>query len=256
MRPEQLYIELFMVGKSPSCACGCGQTITKFWDIEKGYSKFVRGHHSRVKNNWGHNKEAQQKSQDTRRVMHDRGEIKIWNRGETKNSDDRVAAYGIKGSNTIMSQISERKRRADGIKKSWETGAIVPLAGADHSQWKGGVSALQPFVRSHLFRAWSRPIMERDGFACRVCGKQSDLCVHHDGERFSTVLQKAMERFRVDDASQLTFEQKSELCLWVIDYHLDNGVSGVTLCEDCHTAAHASDNRAASAISHHKMAQE
>lgn len=239
MRPDQLYIELFMDGKTPACACGCGQTITKFWDIEKGYSRFVRGHHSRVKNNWGHNKEAQQKSQHTRRAMHDQGKIRIWNKGKTKESDERIAAQGQRCSHTLKTDPVCQKQRSEHMTKQWMTGSLVALTGADHLQWKGGVSALQPFVRSHLFRAWSRPIMERDGFTCRVCGKQSDLCVHHDRERFSAVLQKAMERFCVDDASQMTFEQKSELCLWVVDYHLDNNVSGLTLCEQCHQREHA-----------------
>jgi len=37
----------------------------------------------------------------------------------------------------------------------------------------------------------------------------------------------------------MTFEQKQELCLWIIDYHLDNNVSGIVLCEACHVKSHA-----------------
>lgn len=81
--------------------------------------------------------------------------------------------------------------------------------------------------------------MERDRFTCRDCGKQSDLCVHHDQERFAVILQKAMQHFNVEDATLLTFEQKQELTLWVIDYHLDNDVSGVVLCAGCHEKVHA-----------------
>ena len=81
--------------------------------------------------------------------------------------------------------------------------------------------------------------MEKARFTCRDCGAQKDLCVHHDQERFADILQKAMQHFQVQDAMTLTFEQKHELSLWVVDYHLDNGVSGVVLCEGCHERAHA-----------------
>lgn len=81
--------------------------------------------------------------------------------------------------------------------------------------------------------------MERQRFTCQHCGAQRNLCVHHDKERFAEILQKAMAHFRVSDAGQLTFDQRQELSLWVIDYHLDNNVSGVVLCEKCHVQAHA-----------------
>lgn len=235
---ESLYRVLFLNGKEPACECGCGQVITKFWGIEKGFSKFVRGHHSRVHNNWGHNKAAQEKSQDVRREMHKRGEITIWNKGETKETDERLRAYGAKGSETIKSQPELLQQRSDDMKRYWETGVIVPLSGSSHSMWKGGTSALQNLVRSHLFRAWSRPIMERDRFTCQHCGKQGTLCVHHDQERFAEILQKAMQHLQASDATQLTFDQKQELSLWVIDYHLDNKISGVVLCEKCHEEVH------------------
>jgi hypothetical protein len=113
------------------------------------------------------------------------------------------------------------------------------MSGANYSQWKGGVSSLQQLTRANLFRAWSRPIMERQRFTCRECGAQQDLCVHHDKEHFAEILQKAMQHFQVNDATQLTFDQRQELSLWVVDYHLDNNVSGVVLCTQCHEHAHA-----------------
>ena len=204
-------------GVEPRCGCGCGE-VPKYYDYDRGYSEFVHGHHSRVKNNWGHNTAAQEKSQDVRRAMHDRGEIPIWNRGETKETDARLAAYGSKGSTTILSQPDELKRRSEGIKKSWETGAIVPLRGSDHSQWKGGTSALQPIVRSRLHSVWTYPRLRASGFRCSVCDSPGPgLEVHHDQERFATILQRAIAVFGEVDPTRPDddFERKGAIAGWV-----------------------------------------
>ena len=43
------------------CECGCKQS-TKYLDFGRGYSKFIKGHQSRVKNNWGHNPKVVKKN--------------------------------------------------------------------------------------------------------------------------------------------------------------------------------------------------
>ncbi len=234
---RQKYVDENHGGITPTCKCGCG-AIPKYYDYERGYVEFVKGHHARIHNNWGHNEAALQKSQDKRREQIAAGEWTPWNKGETKTTDERVAAYGKTGSHTLKTDPDCQKQRAEHMVEQWKTGSITPLTGPAHSQWKGGVSSLQQLVRSYLFRVWSRPIMERDRFTCQKCGKQGDLCVHHDKERFAAILQKAMHHFKVFDATQLTFEMKQELSLWVIDYHLDNKVSGNTLCVSCHNIEH------------------
>jgi len=238
---ERLRIVLFHGGTRPTCACGCGGVV-RYLNINDGFSEYVCGHYSRVKNNWGHNAAAQQKSQDVRRAMHDRGEIKIWNRGETKETDERLAAYGSKGSKTILSHPDELKRRSDGIKRSWETGAIVPLTGPNHSQWKGGSSALQPIVRSRLHTVWTYPKLKASGFKCSACGVSGPgLEVHHDQERFAQILQKAIAVHGEVDPSRPDddFERKDAIAAWVTDYHVQHDVSGIVLCERCHVEAHA-----------------
>jgi hypothetical protein len=235
---RQLRIELFHGGVEPTCACGCSEPV-KFHAIQMGFSEYVWGHAARVKNNWGHNQGALQKSQDKRREQIAAGEWVPWNRGETKETDERIAAYGKTGSQTLKTDPECQRQRSEHMAEQWKKGEIVPAKGPAHSQWKGGVSSLQQLVRANLFRAWSRPKMEAARFTCQRCGSQKDLCVHHDQERFAAILQKAMQHFQVDDATQLTFDQKQELSLWVVDYHLDNNVSGAVLCEACHERAHA-----------------
>jgi len=180
---EQVYIDMFCDGKHPTCKCGCGQS-TKFWTLQRGFADFVRGHQSRVKNNWGHNKEALERSQQARREMHDRGEIKIWNRGKTKETDDRIVAYGEKLKETFKVDVCERQKRSQRMTKNRLTKIVPDLKGKNHPQWKGGVSALQPIVRARLHLSWVYPILKRDQFTCQRCGSTKELCVHHSGVRF------------------------------------------------------------------------
>jgi hypothetical protein len=199
-----------------------------------GFSEYVWGHASRVNNNWGHNEVAQKKSQDIRREMHKRGEIPIWNRGKTKDSDLRVAGVGRTQLENFT--LERRAKRAEIMANSWRTGAITPLTGSAHSQWKGGTSALQPICRARLHSCWTYPKMCEAGFKCSRCGVLGPvLNVHHSGERFADILYRAIDELGEpgDD-----FEKKSLLAEWVADYHVNNDVPGTVLCHDCHELAH------------------
>lgn len=94
---EDLYLKVISGGIKPTCECGCG-SHTKFNGLFNGYSKFAWGHASKVNNNWGHNKEAFERSLETRKKMWENGEIQGWCKGLTKD-DPRIAAI-IKKMNT------------------------------------------------------------------------------------------------------------------------------------------------------------
>lgn len=223
----------------PLCKCGCGQ-VPKYYDHERGYVEYVRGHHSRVKNNWGHNTEAQKKSQEVRSEMHKHGEIFIWNKGLSKETDERVAAIGRKYSEGFTPE--RRLNRSRIMKNSWQTGSIVPLTGADHPNWKGGALALQPIVRSRLHASWVYPKLHQSGFKCQQCNKSGPgLEVHHDQEKFADILQKALAIYGEIDVNAVDddFKKKSDIADWVVNYHIDNNISGIVLCESCHDLVHA-----------------
>lgn len=227
-------------GVTPTCKCGCGE-IPKYYDYERGYVEFVRGHAARVNNNWGHNEVAQKKSQDVRREMHKRGEIPIWNKGRTKETDERVAAYGKSGSHTLKTDPACPQQRAEHMSSQWKKGEIVPLRGPTHSQWKGGASALQPIVRARLHAKWTYPKLRASGFKCSMCSALGPgLEVHHNSERFASILQKAIATHGEIDTTRPDddFEKKDLIANWVVDYHLDNDVSGIVLCEQCHEFEH------------------
>ena len=152
-----------------------------------------------------------------------------WNRGKTKESDERVANIGkkIKEKHGERYSLLMRANRLSGI--------LPSLTGSAHPGWKGGTSALQPLVRSHLHREWTYPKLKASGFKCDKCGSTKELEVHHDGERFANILHRAILELGEpgDD-----FEKKSLISEWVTDYHIEKNISGIVLCEDCHATEH------------------
>jgi len=108
LKPEDLYVEYELNGEKPTCACGCG-VVPNFLGIKKGFTKYVKGHHQRVHNNWGHNPEIVKKSHDTQRKLFKEGKLQSWNKGLTKEVDERLG-YGQK--------ISDNKERSEKISKA------------------------------------------------------------------------------------------------------------------------------------------
>lgn len=227
---RRLYTLLFLPdGIEPRCACGCDE-VTKFLTLQSGFAKYLRGHASRVNNNWGHNKEAQEKSLKKRRDEGLWSKIP-WNKGKTKENDPEFAkvakrAYGSE---------EFRKARSLAMTKNRLLKIVPNLTGSAHPQWRGGTSALQPLVRSHLHSAWVYPKLKAGGFKCSQCGSINDLEVHHNEERFASILQRAIEALGEPGES---FEKKSLIAEWVTNYHVSNNISGVVLCSTCHDLNH------------------
>jgi len=221
-------------GILPTCMCGCGK-VPNYYNHEIGYSQYVRGHQARVNNNWGHNKAALQKSQDKRREQIATGEWQSWNKGQTKETDPRVAELGRRESHTLKTDPICQAQRAEHMSGQWKSGSITPLTGSSHSQWKGGVSSVQALARSYVFNVWTYPKLLASNFTCQECGSGHDLEVHHDKERFAEILQKA--RLELGDVTD-DFTSHQAYARWIADYHIQNDVSGVALCEDCHEKAH------------------
>jgi very-short-patch-repair endonuclease len=115
IKPIDTYNDYVLNGSNYTCACGCGEE-TKFLGVVKGYREYIRGHASRVNNNWGHNPEAIRKSHETQKKMHASGEITIWNKGLT--IDDSRVKDNI---DKIMSNPNRGKKISialSGIEKS------------------------------------------------------------------------------------------------------------------------------------------
>lgn len=234
------YYHKYMIKTSeiPKCKCGCGQEMK--WK-KSGYTEYAKGHYSRVHNNWGHNPKAIEKSAETRRKQFASGERQVWNNGLTKESDERVKNNGIKSSQGIKSDLEELKRRSENMKRCRLNGIIPTLYGSQSSQWKGGVSEIKNIAHNNkrLYEEWKYPILVRDGFKCIECSSNDNLHIHHDKEKMCEIVKKHV----VDKGETiLDFELKKSIVEKIVDYHIQNKVSGITLCGKCHEKYHPSLN--------------
>lgn len=246
---------MFCQGIEPTCKCGCGGEV-KFLDITRGFADYIRGHHSRIKNNFQTEKSVKN-SLATRKKMIETGEWKPfnsnetgehWSKGLTKETDERIA----KMANSIANNHEEIKRRSERMKKGRLDGTIPTLYGEDHSQWKGGISCLRSISHSKLYAVWKLPKIKAANYKCQICDKGGTMEVHHDKERFAEILNnlatihgwetstwKSDESWEVDEKYHAI---KTQIADAVADYHIENNVSGIVLCEECHKKEHEKYN--------------
>ncbi len=233
---EVLYLLLFCEGERPTCACGCKEYV-KYHNIVSGYSKFVPGHQARVSNNWGHNKKALDKSHETCRQLRATGELEVWNKGLTAESDQRVAANNEAISQSIISNIDECQKRSKRMTAWRLNGTVRTLRGPEHPQWKGGVSALQSLCRSLVTNIWTIPKLKEAKFTCQRCGSRSDLNVHHSGERFADIVRIYCEQFGWS-GDELDNDKKIKIAEAVARHHIEKEVPGIVVCHECHVRIH------------------
>lgn len=79
---EQLLADVRYNGVRPTCKCGCGEYTDISYVGGAHFNEYVKGHSSRVYNNWGHNEAAKKHSADTRRKQYASGERVQWNKGK------------------------------------------------------------------------------------------------------------------------------------------------------------------------------
>ena len=128
------------------------------------------------------------------------------------------------------------------MKNQRENGTITTLYKEKSSRWKGGVSSVQNVARNdkRLYEQWKYPILTRDNFKCVECGKNKDLHVHHDKEKYCDIIKKVMT---IDDYEKIdSYEVKQRIKDKILHYHIENNVSGITLCKRCHNKVHPSLN--------------
>lgn len=202
------------------CLCGCGESVKNKW---------VRGHHSRV-NNISKRPDIREKRRKQMQDWHDSGEWQPWNKGV---SDERTKKNG----RAVAASRGEvwRKNAANALRKNRKT-----FSGPDHGQWQGGTSPLYALLRAdhRLYKEWKKPILERDGFSCTQCSYTKQLEIHHDKEQMSDIVKLFVKKTDLERS----WKEKKKVVDNVVQYHIDQQVSGVTLCRDCHKDRHNSHN--------------
>lgn len=224
--------------KIPTCKCGCTEELT--W-TSVGYRDYKGKHEAKLRlkiNNPFTSKKSKDKSAETRRRQFANGERTIWCKGLTKNTDIRVKKMGECVSKAFTDERKEKMSIL--MSKNRLNGTTPTLFGPESSRWKGGTSEINNIVRSNkrLYDEWKYPILIKDGFKCVECGNIHKLHIHHDKEKFCEIVEKHMP----DVDTIVDFELKKSIAEKIVDYHIKNKVSGITLCEKCHQKYHPSLN--------------
>ena len=79
---EQLLADFAYNGIRPTCKCGCGEYTEISYEGGAHFREYVKGHNSKVNNNWGHNENAIKKSSKTRKEQYENGNRVQWNKGK------------------------------------------------------------------------------------------------------------------------------------------------------------------------------
>lgn len=241
----------------PTCKCGCGSSV-KFLSAGRGFIEYVWGHAAKVpgKNNWGNNPKALDKSHTTVKSMIESGEYKpfliketgkYWMEGLTKETDERLMQL----SNSITNNEEEIKRRSELMREGKLSGRIPSLKGKDSSRWAGGISSLNGYCRmsTKLYKEWKYPKLIKAGFKCEECESTDKLEVHHDGETYSEIIRKISKKYDWEtiylatpkedlEINEEILELKDLIAEKITDYHIENNVSGIVLCNLCHDKRH------------------
>lgn len=235
----------------PTCACGCGSEV-KYLDFGRGFSLYKWGHAASVKNNFQTEKSVAN-SKKTRKWMHQEGLIPIWSKGLTKETDERLIATGTNGKKWLESHPERRVELSDRMRKNRRNGTVKSPSGEKNGNWKGGISPLYTVCHSNprLYSEWKYPLLVESKFMCSKCGTQkSPFEIHHDQELMCEIVKMIASQnnwnqtlaLNLQPDDSLLFEKKMDISEAVANYHIENKVSGICLCKECHKKIHKSHN--------------
>ena len=137
----------------------------------------------------------------------------------------------------VREKISKSLRGRKPTPGSFKKGHVVPQEWREKisksiNENKSSINKLL-YGNHEFWRRWKLPILQRDNFQCQNCGSKEDLEVHHDKETMAEIINRLYN-------SNLSKYENVKL---IIDYHVNNKVSGITLCKKCHTKTHTYGGR-------------
>lgn len=98
-----------------------------------------------------------------------------WNKGLTKETDERVRKYGKSGSKS-------KKGKPNGQKGKHYINKSLSQIGKKNPVWKGGVTPKNKLIRDSIkYSKWRKSVFQRDNYTCQKCLDSSggNLIAHH-----------------------------------------------------------------------------
>lgn len=132
---EELHRQVLHGGVTPLCKCGCGQSVK--W-LQRHFGEYLRGHN-------GFSQLARTEAAEVRREKAINGKLTSWNKGLTKDTDQRVAraaesiAAAVDGS-SISKRLAERSDEAKHIHRQNLSKAIQTTYDNGRQVWNEGLT--------------------------------------------------------------------------------------------------------------------
>lgn len=173
-----------------------------------------------------------------------------WNKGLTKETDERVAKYTKNMTETKNSNEYKEKHITWNKGLTKETNKKIAVYAAKISKTKTGVPnyklrkpitfskvmskvRIYTVFRKHMYLIWTRPIMERDKFTCQKCGKTKELEVHHI-KPFRQIFKESIEETKLIIEQYKNWTQTEIDNLHELIKSKHKLEEGITVCKICH----------------------
>ena len=150
---------------------------------------------------------------EMRKVLASRKGIAPWNKGLTKETDERVRKTGENNKRLLTSgklSIGHKEKIRQGEIRAYKNG----------TRKRGTKTEFQRRVKNLVeYKIWRKEVFERDSYICRDCNKQGGILHPHHIKRMSDIIRE----------NKITTLAEAISCkeLWDIQ-------NGLTLCKKCH----------------------
>jgi hypothetical protein len=92
---------------------------------------------------------------------------------------------------------------------------------------------IRKLMKTVLYISWIRPILERDGFSCTMCGCTKHLEVHHK-KPFKKIIEEASVITGLDLGKHNKWKDDDFVVFRNVVMELHKIDDGITLCKECH----------------------
>lgn len=159
-------------------------------------------------------KKNTERTKKTRKILLKNGTIKIWNKGLTKEQDERIKKYSEK------IKISKKGKPNVKLRK--------PI-----SNLNGSYSYFRYRFKQSLYTSWVFPCLKRDNFLCKKCNTSYNLEVHHL-ESYRDIFEKSILEcnLKSEDWKKWSNNDIENLQKFIIKNHPLE--IGLTVCKYCH----------------------